>query len=46
MAALNGGGTVSTYDEGQVVFSQGVPADAVFYIQDGKVKLMELRGVR
>jgi CRP/FNR family transcriptional regulator, cyclic AMP receptor protein len=39
MAALNGGGTVSAYKEDQVVFSQGAPADAVFYIQDGKVKL-------
>ena len=39
MAALNGGGTVSVYGEGQIVFSQGAPADAVFYIQNGKVKL-------
>ena len=39
MAAFDGGMTVSTYGEGQTVFSQGAPADAVFYIQDGKVKL-------
>ena len=39
MAAFDGGVTVSTYGEGQIVFSQGAPADAVFYIQDGKVKL-------
>ena len=39
MAALNGGGTVSLYGVGQIVFSQGAPADAVFYIQDGKVKV-------
>ena len=39
MAALNGGGTVSVYGEGQIVFSQGAAADAVFYIQDGKVKV-------
>jgi len=35
----NGRGTVTDYDEGQVIFAQGVPADAVFYIQKGKVKL-------
>jgi CRP/FNR family transcriptional regulator, cyclic AMP receptor protein len=39
MAAFDGGVTVSTYGEGQNVFSQGAPADAVFYIQNGKVKL-------
>jgi CRP/FNR family cyclic AMP-dependent transcriptional regulator len=38
MTALNGGETIS-YSEGQVVFSQGAPGDAVFYIQDGKVKI-------
>ena len=38
-AALDGGMKVSTYREGQTVFSQGAPADAVFYIADGKVKL-------
>ena len=39
MAAFDGGVTVSTYGEGQIIFSQGAPADAVFYIQNGKVKL-------
>jgi CRP/FNR family transcriptional regulator, cyclic AMP receptor protein len=39
MAAFDGGVTVSAYSEGQNVFSQGDPADAVFYIQNGKVKL-------
>ena len=39
MAAFDGGVTASTYGEGQLVFSQGAPADAVFYIQNGKVKL-------
>jgi CRP/FNR family cyclic AMP-dependent transcriptional regulator len=39
MAAFDGGVTVSIYGEGQIVFSQDAPADAVFYIQDGKVKL-------
>ena len=39
MTALDGDGTVSSYGESQVVFSQGALADAVFYIQDGKLKL-------
>ena len=39
MTALDGDGTVSSYGESQVVFSQGALADAVFYIQYGKLKL-------
>jgi len=39
MAAFDGGVTVSTFGKGQIVFSQGAPADAVFYIQNGEVKL-------
>ena len=39
MAAFDGGVKVSTYGEGQTVFSQGAPADAVFYIHNRKVKL-------
>jgi CRP/FNR family cyclic AMP-dependent transcriptional regulator len=35
----NGGRTISKYREGKVVFSQGNPADAVFYIRKGKIKL-------
>ena len=35
----NGGRTVSKYRESEVVFSQGNPADAVFYIRKGKIKL-------
>ncbi|MGC2780507.1 MAG: cyclic nucleotide-binding domain-containing protein, partial [Bradyrhizobium sp.] len=35
----NGGRTVSTYRANEVVFSQGDPADSVFYIQEGKLKL-------
>jgi CRP-like cAMP-binding protein len=30
--------TVSTYEENQVVYAQGDPADAVFYIHKGRVK--------
>ena len=39
LAKAERGRTISTYQSNQVVFSQGDPADAVFYIQDGKVKL-------
>ena len=33
------GGTTFDYKSGQIIFSQGDPADAVFYVQKGKVKL-------
>ena len=39
LAKADGGRTISKYRKGQVVFSQGGPADAVFYIQQGKVKI-------
>ena len=35
----NGGKTISEYQKGQLLFSQGDLADAVFYIIDGKVKV-------
>ena len=35
----NSGRTISKYRKGQTLFSQGSPADAVFYIQKGKVKI-------
>jgi CRP/FNR family cyclic AMP-dependent transcriptional regulator len=35
----NGGRTIAHYDENAMVFSQGDPAEAIFYIQEGKVKL-------
>jgi CRP/FNR family cyclic AMP-dependent transcriptional regulator len=31
--------TVSNYRKGQAVFAQGEPADSIFYIQEGKVKV-------
>ena len=34
-----GGRSVSNYGKGQKVFSQGDPGDAVFYLQEGKVKV-------
>ena len=39
LATVNGGRTVSKYLKNQTVFSQGDLADAVFYVQDGKVKV-------
>src|SRR5665213_1205363 len=33
------GRTISKYRTNQIVFSQGDPADSVFYIHDGKVKV-------
>ena len=39
LAKLGEGGTLGKYGKGQVVFSQGDPADAVFYVQKGKVKV-------
>jgi CRP/FNR family cyclic AMP-dependent transcriptional regulator len=36
---VDGGRSVSNYRKNQKVFSQGDPADAVFYIQEGKVKV-------
>ena len=37
-ANLNGGRAISDYRKDQIVFRQGDPADAVFYIRSGKVK--------
>ncbi len=39
LAKVGEGRTLADYQENQVVFAQGDPADAIFYIQDGKVKL-------
>ena len=39
LATVNGGRTVSKYRKNQTVFSQGDSADAVFYVQEGKVKV-------
>lgn len=39
LTAIKGGKTVREYPEKQVIFAQGDAADAVFYIQKGKVKL-------
>ena len=42
LSKANGGRTIATYGRNQLVFSQGEPADAVFYIQQGQVKLTVL----
>jgi len=39
LAKADGGVTISKYSKGQVVFAQGEPANSVFYIQEGKVKI-------
>ncbi len=39
LTTVGGGSTVTTYRKNRKVFSQGDPADAVFYIQDGKVRV-------
>jgi CRP-like cAMP-binding protein len=39
LAKVGEGKTISEYQQGQAVFSQGNVADAVFYIQKGEIKL-------
>jgi CRP/FNR family cyclic AMP-dependent transcriptional regulator len=39
LAKANGGKTISSYEKNKIVFAQGDPADSVFYIHDGKVKI-------
>jgi CRP/FNR family cyclic AMP-dependent transcriptional regulator len=39
LARVGEGKTITNYQKDQIVFSQGDPADAVFYIQKGKLKL-------
>jgi CRP/FNR family transcriptional regulator, cyclic AMP receptor protein len=42
LSTVNGGRTVKTYRKNEKIYSQGDPADAVFYIQEGKVKVCVL----
>ena len=42
LAKARGEGTNKEYRKKQIIFSQGSPADAVFYIEKGKVKLTVL----
>ena len=39
LAKVGDGKTISKYRKDQIIFSQGQVADAVFYIQEGKLKL-------
>jgi CRP-like cAMP-binding protein len=42
LAEIGEGRTIGKYAKNQIVFSQGEPADEVFYIQKGKVKVSVL----
>jgi CRP/FNR family transcriptional regulator, cyclic AMP receptor protein len=42
LATVGAGRTVTSWNKGQVIFSQGDPADALFFIQKGKVKVTTL----
>jgi CRP/FNR family cyclic AMP-dependent transcriptional regulator len=39
LAKIGEGRTIDRYRKGETVFSQGAPADSVFYIQSGKAKV-------
>jgi CRP-like cAMP-binding protein len=39
LANADGGRTIARYGTGQTVFMQGEPADSVFYVMEGKVKV-------
>jgi CRP-like cAMP-binding protein len=39
LTKVGGGKTIFKAKKNQNIFSQGDPAEAVFYVQDGKVKL-------
>jgi CRP/FNR family transcriptional regulator, cyclic AMP receptor protein len=39
LTTIDGGRTITSYHKNQIVFAQGDNADAVFYVQEGQVKL-------
>ena len=39
LSSVDGGRTISRYGEGKIVFTQGDPADAVFYVREGECKV-------
>jgi CRP-like cAMP-binding protein len=39
LSKINGGKTVGKYTPKKVIFRQGDPADSIFYIEKGKVKI-------
>ena len=42
LSTIDGGRTIAAFPKKQTIFIQGEPSDAVFYIQEGKVKLTVL----
>lgn len=42
LSSVDGGRTIDSYAKNQTVFAQGDPADSVFYIREGKVKISVL----
>jgi CRP-like cAMP-binding protein len=42
LSSVGGGRTIASYGKNQTVFAQGDPADSVFYIREGKVKISVL----
>jgi CRP/FNR family transcriptional regulator, cyclic AMP receptor protein len=40
LATVDGGRTLSDYRKDEVVFSQGNPADSIYYIRKGKIKVV------
>jgi hypothetical protein len=43
LGKMGEGRSIATYHKDQVIFSQGEPAEAVFYIQRGKVRSRSFR---
>jgi CRP/FNR family cyclic AMP-dependent transcriptional regulator len=39
LSSVDGGRTLSRYREGEIVFTQGDPANAVFYVREGECKV-------
>jgi CRP/FNR family transcriptional regulator, cyclic AMP receptor protein len=39
LTEANGGRTIGQYRKNQIIFAQGDPADSIFYVQTGKVKI-------
>jgi len=44
LSKVGSGKTIVQRHKGQIIFTQGDPADAVFFVQSGKVKLTVLSG--
>jgi CRP/FNR family transcriptional regulator, cyclic AMP receptor protein len=42
LATVGAGRSITNWNKGQVIFAQGDPADAIFFIQKGKVKVTTL----